>query len=140
MNTSASAVATPISRVISPMTAKPAGPRGIGSAGTTRPKNASPFGRPSTSSRTRTVCTMAMARISPPSSLDNAITWAIEPGLAPNSAESGSQRCTTRRYVIVATIMPSEASIKRAMLTGQVGTPRSVSGVTTVPSSVPTTT
>ncbi len=37
------------------------------------------------------------ARRSAPSSLDNAITCIIEPGLAPISAESRSQRCTTRR-------------------------------------------
>ncbi len=39
---------------------------------------------------------------------------------------------------MVATIMASEPSINSAMLAGQVSTPRNVSGVTTVPSSVPT--
>ena len=34
--------------------------------------------------------------------------------------------------------MPSEQSISSAMLTGQVVTPRNVSGVTTAPSRMPT--
>ena len=64
------------------------------------------------------VCTIAMARRSAPSSLDSAITWIIDPGLAPISADSGSQRCTTRRYVMVATIMTIEATIRIATLAG----------------------
>jgi hypothetical protein len=40
---------------------------------------------------------------------------------------------------MVAAIMASDATINSATLAGQVTTPRSVSGVTTVPSSVPTT-
>ena len=93
----AQAVDTAASRIISPSTAIPAGPRATATAGTTSPNSASPFGRPMTISNTRTVCTMAMARRSPPSSDDNAITCAIAPGLAPNSADNGSHRCTMRR-------------------------------------------
>jgi len=91
-----------------------------------------------TRSKTRTVCTIAMARRSPPSSVDSEITWASEPGLAPSSADSGSQRCTMRRYCEVASIMAIEPTINSAMLVGQVATPRSMSGVTTAPSRMPT--
>ena len=66
-------------------------------AGAIKPNSASPFGRPTTRSNTRTVCTMAMARRSPPSSVASEITCASAPGLAPNSAEAGPSRCTTRR-------------------------------------------
>ena len=93
----ANTLATTASRIISPSTEMPAGPRAAATAGTTSPNSARPFGNPTTSSKMRTVCTMAMARRSPPSSVDSAITCANEPGLAPISADSGSHRCTTRR-------------------------------------------
>ena len=59
-NATAQAVATIVSTIIWPSTARSASPRGTGIAGTTRPNSASPFGRPTTSKRTRTVCTIAM--------------------------------------------------------------------------------
>ena len=96
-NATAKLTATATSTIICPSTETSAGPRAAATAGTTSPNKASPFGRPMTINNTRMVCTMAMARRSPPSSDDNAITCAMAPGLAPSSADSGSQRCTTRR-------------------------------------------
>ena len=69
--------------------------RGTGS--TVEPASASPAGSPITISSTRITCTTAMPRMSALNSADSAITCAIDPGLAPSSAESGSQPCTNRR-------------------------------------------
>ena len=91
------AVETATTTRISASEEPPAGPRTIGTAGATRPNSASPPGMPVVSSSTRSVCTIATARRSAPSSLDSVITCIIEPGLAPISAESRSQPCTTRR-------------------------------------------
>ena len=64
---------------------------------TVDPNSASPAGSPSTISSTRMVCTIAIPRRSAPSSAASASTCAIEPGLAPSTADSGSHPCTKRR-------------------------------------------
>ena len=62
-----------------------------------KPNSASPLGNPIVTTRTRMVCTMATPRMSAPNSAASATTWAIAPGLAPSSAESGSQPWASRK-------------------------------------------
>jgi len=75
--------------------------------------------------------------MSAPYSTASATTWAMAPGLAPSSAESGSQPWTSRKYHVAATIEHSVDTVRSATLSGQVVIPVSVSGVTTAPSSMP---
>ena len=58
------------------------------------PNSDSPDGMPTVSATTRSVCTMAMARMSALYSADSTMTCASAPGLAPNSADSRSQPWT----------------------------------------------
>ena len=72
-------------------------PRVETTGSTVEPNSASPAGKPSTINSTRITCTMAIPRTSALNSAESAITCAIEPGLAPSNADSGSQPCTARR-------------------------------------------
>ena len=72
-------------------------PRVDTTGSTVEPNSASPAGRPSTIKSTRITCTIAIPRTSAPNSADNAITCAIEPGLAPSNADKPSQPCAKRR-------------------------------------------
>ena len=72
-------------------------PRVDTTGSTVEPNSASPAGKPSTIKSTRITCTIAIPRTSASNSAESAITCAIEPGLAPSNADSGSQPCTKRR-------------------------------------------
>ena len=67
--------------------------RVIDAEGPASPNSARPAGRPAVSNKPRIVCTTAMARTSALYSVESSITCAIEPGLAPNNAETRSQPC-----------------------------------------------
>src|SRR3954468_21973934 len=105
-----------------------------------KPNQARPVGMPTVSATTRMVCTMAMARMSALYSTDSAITCASAPGLEPSSADTGSQPCTYLRYALVAMIMHTVDTASTATLSGNAASPFSVSGLTTAPSEMPTST
>ena len=84
-------------RIASSTSEEPVAARVDTTGSTVDPNSASPAGRPSTISSTRITCTIAIPRTSAPNSADSAMTCAIEPGLAPSNADSGSQPCTRRR-------------------------------------------
>ena len=118
----------------------PAAPRISGIDGATSPNSAKPPGIPVVRRRMLVVCTMAMAGKLPRSSVEGAITCAIEPGLAPSNADSRSQLCTRAQIGRVTTTMANVATITIAMLAGQAAKPLTVCGVITAPSRMPITT
>ena len=84
----------------------------------TRPSSDSPAGKPTAMIATRTVCTMAIARMSASSSAASPITCDRPPGAAARYAVILSQPCTTRRYAAPLTLMQTMATSSTAMLSG----------------------